>query len=674
MLRKLLALLILLSSLLFIYQYVCHCTDNDCDQFLPREVTQRLSFLNVSGQKAAQKNRGAVDADKNDQQNTDDAKTAKKDSIPVQPLIIKDGGALVLRLEGEDNFKFPTSTSTPVINEKAKRNIVDSFNKYLRGNPQKGIEIIGGYARNEKNDTEHEDIGIARAESLKQQLVMAGLPATKVQTTSRLYPTPNIHKDTLLGGIDFNFIKIQESLVIKDEDKTLLDAEGHFKFAKNTHRPIMNDAVNNGLKSVGNYLRNNPNKTLEVVGEYTNEEENDTDLPNLGMARANSIKKILISTGSPSDKVKLGSKLNPELTFDNDTLFGGISITVATTDSTATDSTGVAAKTDSTATDSTKTAAKTDSTATDSTKTTTKADSTATDSTKTAAKVDNSETEKEDTTKSDDKKEDKSGGKKVDEVAKQEAAENENNAKKTPPPPALQIKDADQTVSESRDAIGFAPSSAKPILTNNIKRSLREVKAYLQKNPNRELVISGKYSADEKNDSGKPSLGIARAEAIKKELLSVGTPANKLKTREQRIASVGKEDTLTNLLDFNFRVSKKVEKDLLNLSRTLYFDKGSDQLKLDADLKKYFKNVKTYLEQTTNKRLQLTGHTDSDGEEAKNMELGKSRAEKVKQELVKMNIPTKKIITLSKGEKQPLKPNTTDAGKKANRRVEVIIK
>lgn len=72
-------------------------------------------------------------------------------------------------------------------------------------------------------------------------------------------------------------------------------------------------------------------------------------------------------------------------------------------------------------------------------------------------------------------------------------------------------------------------------------------------------------------------------------------------------------------------------------------------------------------------KVQLSGHTDSDGADAANMTLSENRANAVKEFLVAKGVPEDRIKTEFFGESNPIAPNTTAAGKQKNRRVEMAI-
>lgn len=69
----------------------------------------------------------------------------------------------------------------------------------------------------------------------------------------------------------------------------------------------------------------------------------------------------------------------------------------------------------------------------------------------------------------------------------------------------------------------------------------------------------------------------------------------------------------------------------------------------------------------------IEGHTDSTGEDAYNQTLSEERAVQVRDYLTGQGVKDGRIITKGYGELQPLGLNDSDAGRQANRRVEVAI-
>jgi OmpA-OmpF porin, OOP family len=72
-------------------------------------------------------------------------------------------------------------------------------------------------------------------------------------------------------------------------------------------------------------------------------------------------------------------------------------------------------------------------------------------------------------------------------------------------------------------------------------------------------------------------------------------------------------------------------------------------------------------------KIQIAGHTDSDGEAADNLLLSQQRANAVKTYLINKGIAPSRIIAIGYGETKPIGDNTTTEGKAKNRRTEVSI-
>jgi outer membrane protein OmpA-like peptidoglycan-associated protein len=72
-------------------------------------------------------------------------------------------------------------------------------------------------------------------------------------------------------------------------------------------------------------------------------------------------------------------------------------------------------------------------------------------------------------------------------------------------------------------------------------------------------------------------------------------------------------------------------------------------------------------------RITLTGHADRSGSAQYNMRLSQRRADAVKAELVKLGIPAGDIVTVAKGETDPLVPTADGVREPRNRRVEIVF-
>jgi outer membrane protein OmpA-like peptidoglycan-associated protein len=70
-------------------------------------------------------------------------------------------------------------------------------------------------------------------------------------------------------------------------------------------------------------------------------------------------------------------------------------------------------------------------------------------------------------------------------------------------------------------------------------------------------------------------------------------------------------------------------------------------------------------------KLEVSGHTDSDGDDAYNKELSQRRAARVKAYLVEKGVAAGNLVARGYGEEQPITGNETASDKAQNRRVEL---
>ncbi len=81
-----------------------------------------------------------------------------------------------------------------------------------------------------------------------------------------------------------------------------------------------------------------------------------------------------------------------------------------------------------------------------------------------------------------------------------------------------------------------------------------------------------------------------------------------------------------------------------------------------------------YMKADPNKYIEIYGHTDNVGEEAKNLELSANRAKAVGKYLTAKGVIISNVSSYGYGSTKPISSNETPDGRKQNRRVEFILK
>ncbi len=91
---------------------------------------------------------------------------------------------------------------------------------------------------------------------------------------------------------------------------------------------------------------------------------------------------------------------------------------------------------------------------------------------------------------------------------------------------------------------------------------------------------------------------------------------------------------------------------------------------LQSDLAALARNLMDY----PNSTIEVVGHTDNVGDAAYNLSLSRRRAAAVAAILIANGVPASRIVTVGRGEDQPIASNLSAAGRQQNRRVEIIIR
>ncbi|WP_075005728.1 OmpA family protein [Stigmatella aurantiaca] len=116
-----------------------------------------------------------------------------------------------------------------------------------------------------------------------------------------------------------------------------------------------------------------------------------------------------------------------------------------------------------------------------------------------------------------------------------------------------------------------------------------------------------------------------------------------------------------------------IRQDRIEIKEAVYFDSGKAtiQARSNALLDQMAKLLNEHPEIVS---VLIEGHTDNSGAADFNRTLSKQRADTVRDYLVKKGVATERLETQGFGPDRPVQPNTTSAGRTANRRVDFITR
>lgn len=181
----------------------------------------------------------------------------------------------------------------------------------------------------------------------------------------------------------------------------------------------------------------------------------------------------------------------------------------------------------------------------------------------------------------------------------------------------------------------------------------------------KKLLLVGPYFGQED-----PSMGVARAEAVK--ALFTELDPDMIVTDSRNGGDC--EATKTNMLhELRYGWVFRNEDIIQHLDRTIVFYEYDSDIEVKTpNVEPFFNELSQFLIDTKD-RIRVVGHTDSDGTDEYNMELGMKRAEEYKAHLVSLGVDPAQIDVESRGESEPMRPNDSLENKRMNRRVEIHV-
>jgi len=156
----------------------------------------------------------------------------------------------------------------------------------------------------------------------------------------------------------------------------------------------------------------------------------------------------------------------------------------------------------------------------------------------------------------------------------------------------------------------------------------------------------------------------ARAAALAEQQKAEAAAAEAIRQKEEMRARLLKQ--LNQVLE-----TKDTDRGLVVSMPDVLFDSGQYTLKPAA--RERLARISGIVLAYPDLRLEIEGHTDSTGSDQFNQSLSEKRAATVRDYLVDSSVPINNVIARGFGKTRPIADNATAAGRKLNRRVEMIV-
>lgn len=219
----------------------------------------------------------------------------------------------------------------------------------------------------------------------------------------------------------------------------------------------------------------------------------------------------------------------------------------------------------------------------------------------------------------------------------------------TSPSLPLTIQDGETLITEAAKGMTFGFANNNLAIPESTNVALNQLVTYLNQNPAKLLVLTGKMTTEETTVGENPNLGRMRASYLRDELIELGALHYHIAIKESLTDSLNIEDGyVLNAIDFeffdfpiliedgaNFRFS---ENNNIRFSFSDYLPNISDTVR-DG-----LQKLATYLKENQNKTLILTGlYTLQEENSSILSDLGFARANAIQNELIELDVPPNRI-------------------------------
>ncbi len=232
------------------------------------------------------------------------AKKAYEDSITAIKLA---NGLFATDTDNQDVFRYPDNLKINNAdgNVFIPESIADFSTKiadYL-GIHQDQELIILGYENASETGNEA-NLGVSRADFIKNILIDAGINGDRIVTKNILQKYSYDTDGTYYGGIVFNFHVLDKSR-LEEVEKSIANRTLYSNFGEETFKP--DATLANYSLELKNYLEKYPQKSVTIIG-HTDDVGTLESNQWYGQQRANNVKQYLVSQGIEATRLTAISK------------------------------------------------------------------------------------------------------------------------------------------------------------------------------------------------------------------------------------------------------------------------------------------------------------------------------------------------------------------------------
>jgi outer membrane protein OmpA-like peptidoglycan-associated protein len=188
---------------------------------------------------------------------------------------------------------------------------VKKLQDYLYKFPDQKVVITGFAMMSEENTSAYPNLGLARANDVKNYMVENGISAGQIKIQGEVVDDLITRRKDVIGPIDFGFIskKDDEGSTINwgELKKELNNDPLQLNFTPGAAKIELTEDQRKKIADISSYLDNIEGSTLEIVGHTDNQGSREDNI-RLGLERAEFAKNYLSRNGVNPARIEIDSK------------------------------------------------------------------------------------------------------------------------------------------------------------------------------------------------------------------------------------------------------------------------------------------------------------------------------------------------------------------------------
>lgn len=239
----------------------------------------------------------------------------------IYPFSVEDANGN-FSLNTNDNFNFEASNLSFLTPISSNLDVeIDKLKGFLSTNNNKSLSITGYYTQDEENKSAYPNLGLARANSIKNFLNTKGVPSKVMNTFGEL--KEDMIADSLHvyhGPLAFSISELKDNTEEMDKLAEYIKAHAiELHFGSGQFKINLSPEDRQEIADIAKYLDKVDGATCIITGHTDNTGNPETNLT-LGQKRANSVKEYLIKSAAIlENRIIATSKGDTKPIADNNT-------------------------------------------------------------------------------------------------------------------------------------------------------------------------------------------------------------------------------------------------------------------------------------------------------------------------------------------------------------------